>query len=245
MKKCLYICAAIFSFLFIALSSAFPAAAAQQIDLSIKGSIDVQIRDSEDGKLYVEQASMYIHKIAALQMVDGSLRYVALAEYEDLNIDFDALDSASQPAVIEAVLQRIAQRGIEPLQSLSGNTGRFFFENLELGVFLLGYESEGGKLQVDPFLVAIPAQSEEGGQWYYDVKVYPKNEIKKPPKPTPTKTSTPVPTGPPQPTPSTPEKLPQTGMLRWPILLMASLGIILFAAGWVDIFIRPKEKPKA
>lgn len=119
--------------------------------------------------------------------------------------------------------------------------------------------SGGWEYRCAPALLALPALNADGESWDYDAAALPKLErsaLPDPPAPVPepTPAPTPSPQPPPEPTetpvpspePSesptpTPaptgkpsgadETLPQTGQLRWPVPVLAVLGLALAAAG--------------
>ena len=119
--------------------------------------------------------------------------------------------------------------------------------------------SGGWEYRCAPALLALPALGSDGASWDYDAAALPKIErsaLPDPPAPVPepTPAPTPSPQPPPEPTeapvpspePSvtptpTPartgkpsgadETLPQTGQLRWPVPVLAVLGLALAAAG--------------
>lgn len=158
------------------------------------------------------------------------------------------------------------QQALTPTSELNGESGVFLFPDLEPGIYLIQYTSQSGDITVSPFLVFIPTQAPEGAQWHYDLTVFPKYVEVAPPQPTPTPNPdpNPDPNPKPNPKPETPqipmiplsppyaeadppifnaegpgspaEKLPQTGLLRWPILLLGALGIALLCVGWVKLF---------
>lgn len=100
------------------------------------------------------------------------------------------------------------------------------------------------KYRTDPSLVSIPTNL--NAQLLYDMSVNPKAEripdpvyppeeseepstpeVKKPPKKTETIVTPEI-----TPEQKTPEKLPQTGQLRWPILALSTVGVGLLFLGW-------------
>ena len=66
------------------------------------------------------------------------------------------------------------------------------------------------------------------GEWTYQVEAEPKVE----PIPTPT----PKPTKPPE-----DPNLPQTGLVRWPILALGVGGVVLFGLGWALCFVKRRK----
>lgn len=89
-------------------------------------------------------------------------------------------------------------------------------EELTPGLYLVtgkGYYGDGVYVSPAAFLVSLP-RLDEAGVWQYDVTVVAKYESD--------------PTG---------ERLPQTGLVRWPVPVLLGSGLILLAAGF---FLRRK-----
>ena len=115
----------------------------------------------------------------------------------------------------------------------TNTTGAVKFEDLEPGLYLILQETPSdGFTAVSPFLVSVPYLDADG-TYKYDVDASVKAELYKEPETIPT---TPT-TKPTQPV----EKLPQTGQTTWPIPLLASGGMMLFALGWWLTFGRRKD----
>lgn len=139
--------------------------------------------------------------------------------------------------------------------------GEARFSDLASGLYLVTADTAvagGWEYRCAPFLLALPGLNAAGDGWVYDAAALPKlsrralpnppapgpqpdpdpePEPTKTPEPTPEPTETPAPSDVPQPTPEPEkpspdgEKLPQTGQLRWPVPVLALLGIALTAAG--------------
>lgn len=136
--------------------------------------------------------------------------------------------------------------------ALTGEDGAARFEDLPVGVYLVVQSARSSKYyNFTPVLVYLPMTNEDGTGWDYDMEVDPKLE-RRPSKPVPeepTEIIDPeVPTvEPPEPPvepepeppveiedPDTPKaELPQTGMLQWPVPLLAMAGLALFTLGWM------------
>ena len=127
---------------------------------------------------------------------------------------------------------------------MSGKNERKAKGGLQTGLYLL-VPGQMQKYRTDPSLVSIPTNL--NAQLLYDMTVnpmaeripdpvYPPEEseepstpeVKKPPKKTETIVTPGI-----TPEQKTPEKLPQTGQLTWPIPVMAASGIALFLLGWI------------
>ena len=115
------------------------------------------------------------------------------------------------------------------------------------------------RYQSAPCLISLPSWDGSTGVWELNVTAFPKFERSGTsggdPTPTPTEPDTPPPTEPDTPTPPDPEdqpvdpvkppdtpptpptppvgpeKLPQTGQLKWPVPVLAALGMLLLLAG--------------
>ncbi|MFR6589795.1 MAG: hypothetical protein ACLURV_06190 [Gallintestinimicrobium sp.] len=132
---------------------------------------------------------------------------------------------------------------------ISGDTkrtdanGKISWTGLQTGLYLL-VPGQMQKYRTDPSLVSIPTNL--NAQLLYDMSVNPKAEripdpvyppeeseepstpeVKKPPKKTETIVTPGI-----TPEQKTPEKLPQTGQLRWPILALSTVGAGLLFLGW-------------
>ena len=99
--------------------------------------------------------------------------------------------------------------------------GKAIFSDLETGLYLIFQDTAStGYYPLSTFLVSVPYW--DGTKYQYDVDATVKTALGEM-EPTPTET-----TG----SDSTPDKLPQTGQLTWPIPVMAAAGMALFAFGW-------------
>lgn len=151
----------------------------------------------------VPGGSITLYRIATLSY-DG--RYLPEPQLEGCGVD---LNSALTPASAEKLADYAAQRGLRGQTLSLGPEGKAVFPGLDTGLYLLVQKEAGrGYLPVEPFFVGIPQRI--GGELVYDVEAGPKCA--------------------PQPVPGAPD-IPQTGQLRWPVPVMAALGLAFFAAG--------------
>ena len=98
--------------------------------------------------------------------------------------------------------------------------GTVSFDGLEIGLYLVMQDAQGtgdNKLTIAPFLITVPQRNPDGSL-SYDViaKAKPIGVAKE--KVTP---------------PPTPRRLPQTGQMWWPVVLLAGLGVIAFCFGMI------------
>lgn len=128
------------------------------------------------------------------------------------------------------------QQSISPEKQLTtAADGKAALEGLPTGLYLLcaaPYQKGGCTYTTTPVLLELPAQ-QAGGGWQYAATVEPKLERSGTPEP-------PVIIIPDNPAPTPGDKLPQTGLLQWPITLLAAIGVLLVAVG---CRLRRRRKP--
>lgn len=119
-------------------------------------------------------------------------------------------------------------------QKNTDKNGTATFSQLRAGLYLVvgsDAKSNGKTYCSAPFLVAVPELTDNQTAWQYDVTANPKSE--------PEHTKQPEHTTPPEDKPKddTPTKkpkknLPDTGILQWPIPVLAGSGLALMLIGW-------------
>ena len=113
-------------------------------------------------------------------------------------------------------------------QKNTDKNGTVTFSQLRAGLYLVvgsDAKSNGKTYCSAPFLVSVPELTENQTAWQYDVTANPKSEPEHttPPEDKP-KDDTP---------PKKPKKnLPDTGILQWPIPVLAGSGLALMLIGW-------------
>lgn len=155
---------------------------------------------------------------------------VGYIDEEDGNYFFRRLDGEQ---VVDIASQDVAQEMVEFLKDYQkiysikteekaiGKDGKVKFNDLETGLYLIMQENPPeGYYAISSFLVGIP--NNEDGHYVYDIAIHSKTEPEREPEPT-------------KPTPSKPTdlKLPQTGQLIWPILVLTAAGLLLVVVGFV------------
>ena len=184
----------------------------------------------------VENNNWMFSLVDALVPTDG-------APAEDLN----GLKAAEVEAITEALAKRIRKLPAEEKDALtiaakeSDENGKIVFDELGAGVYLAVRTKLSG-YEFAPALVYLPYGDETG--WDDEIAVNPKVSVnqgsdpKDPPENPPEIPDEPPPSGGKDyPDEEIPEEevplatLPQTGLLQWPIPVMAAAGLLLFGTG--------------
>lgn len=210
------------------------AVSGSEIDMDETGSISITIKYENNP---VAGGSLTLYNVASISLDDGNLSYVLTSDFSEFETDFSDISSDTFAKDL---------KNYADANKLEGKTeevdedGKVSFEGLNLGLYLMVQkDAADGYYEMNPFVVSVPDESM--GKVVYNVDASPKTEIiRKPVEPPETETTTVVPTttaynvnapaG--APTPTVPTVIPQTGLLIWPVLLLAMVGLLLMAIGW-------------
>lgn len=144
--------------------------------------------------------------------------YTTPEGYPDLPESETAEAWRQYAAALEAY---VTAEGVEPAATVfTDGEGVARAEGLSPGLYLVtGERYQGDEAYISPaaFVVSLP-RLEEGDTWQYDVTVMAKHESV-----------------------SVGERLPQTGLVRWPVPVLAGSGLVLLAVG---LYRRRKEAGK-
>lgn len=187
---------------------------------------------------------------------DAASGFALCGEFAGSSVDLSDLSTAGKLAQAALDLERWAgEKEIAPLaQQNTDSSGSVSFTSLAQGLYLVGgvtHQQGGHRYQSAPCLISLPSWDGSTGVWELNVTAFPKFERSGTsggdPTPPPTEPDTPIPPDPGDqpvdpvkppdtpPTPPTPpvgpEKLPQTGQLKWPVPVLAALGMLLLLAG--------------
>ena len=184
---------------------------------------------------------------------DAASDFALCGEFADSSVDLSDLSTAGKLAQAALDLERWAgEKEIAPLtQQNTDSSGSVSFTSLAQGLYLVGgvtHQQGSHRYQSAPCLISLPSWDGSTGVWELNVTAFPKFERRGTsggdPTPTPTEPGTPTPPDPedqpvdpvePPDTPPTPpvgpEKLPQTGQLKWPVPVLAALGMLLLLVG--------------
>lgn len=198
-----------------------------------KGSINVTIRDTET-KDIVKGGSLKLCQIASVSVNDWNFSYEYTEAFSGCGQSLADIESED---LADSFAQYAAENKISGEVKAADSNGNTVFSNLPLGLYLVmqdepadGYES------IRPFLISVPMK--DGDSLIYDVDASPKGVTAD------KKTETPGGNTPGnEPGGNTPgkrpggktvtgSKLPQTGQLWWPVLILAVFGVTFFRIGW-------------
>lgn len=192
-------------------------------DLSRTGSITVNM--TYGGKA-VSGGVLTAYRVGDIAEDDGNYSFAKTSAMAGFSGSYDDLNSEG---LAKDVAAYVTKNKLKADATAKNTNGSVTFSDLKLGLYLIvqtkacdGYEA------VASFLVSVPAN--EDGVYVYNIDATPKMGTLTQAKPTPTPTPT-KPTG----------KLPQTGQLNWPVPIMAALGLLLLALGWI-LYHSPSEK---
>lgn len=159
------------------------------IDTAKKGSITIhkyeyngnggtegtgEISDADkvpSGTKPLADAGFTIYKIAD---VNDLTRYYSTNPSELPNVnDYVTQDKTTKKWSINAAYKDTNVGG----EKKTDGKGEVIFDNLELGFYVVVETTSPDKVTVpvEPFIVSIPMTTKDGGNWLYDVNVYPKN----------------------------------------------------------------------
>ncbi len=130
------------------------------------GSITIQLADTEDGTPK-ENVKFAIEKVA--DVINGE--FVVVEEYEDLEIDFNAIETAEELSLVSEKLSEVVEDGIVVT---TNEEGQVSLNNLELGVYLVYAQDSKKYGDIVPCMVSIPAWNETEGNMSYDITITPK-----------------------------------------------------------------------
>lgn len=200
-------------------------AMAASFDLNRTGSITVVIHTAADVR--VENAKIELYRVGEPVIVDSNLTFELTDAFAESGVSLNDLSAAGLADALAAV-------EAEPVETkVTSANGVVTFSNLTPGLYLVkqnGFSKKMYFTQTAPFIVSLPMTNAEGTGWVYEIEASPK--VGELPKPTATPTATGSPTD---------EKLPQTGMLRWPIPVLGVGGLLMFSLGWALCFMKKKN----
>lgn len=203
------------------LSLGVTAYAHDYVQMDKKGTITITMHM---GDKTVSGGTLTMYRVGEVQEDDGNYTFQPTGDFASCGESFEDVSSSTLPKK----LQKYAKdQKITGTTKFIGADGKVSFTNLEVGLYLfVQNKAASGYNKADAFLVSLPYMGADG-KYNYDVDASPKVEVT---KPTPTKPRDP--------------KLPQTGQLNWPVPVLATAGLALFAAGWALYYGKRKDPEK-
>lgn len=202
-------------------SSAF--AASHIVDYTKVGTLTITPRDTKTQEPVLE-TTFALYFIGHLGKIGHSIYFEKTSDFSGYT---DNINNTNTISLAESLATYTDAAEIDAYMTASADeTGTVTFSDLPLGLYLVvQIPSSSSNHSTAPFLITIPIADPGTGYWLYEIDASPKTSA----------ASTPSPTEPPTPTnmPPADKKLPQTGMLMWPIPVLTGIGLLLFLAGWI------------
>lgn len=200
----------------------------ENLDLTKKGNISVNMKD---GDAVVAGGSLIIYDIAGIGENNGTCEFVYREPMKACEESLEDIQSEELAAKLMTYVENNDITG--HTQTIDAN-GSVVFSDLEAGLYLIVQkEAANGYYAINPFLVSLPVKSD--GQWSYEVDASPKIELKRKTSDEPKKTTNSSGKT------SSRSSLPKTGLVNWPIPVMAISGLLLFTIGWWMCFTARKK----
>lgn len=161
------------------------------------------------------------------------ITYQYLETFRNSNITLNVDEASENEKSAKELCAYAKQQNISGKRYVADGDGIVKITGLKPGLYLVGavcQEHETGKAEyTKPFLVGIPEY--ENNELIFDVII--KTKVSKEPLPL-------IPLEEPVNKGKKPGKgkLPQTGMLQWPIPVLALAGMLFLEAGWYDGYVR-------
>jgi len=256
MKK--YLSALFILFMMLLSFSPLNVFASESVDSSEFGSISVTVK-SPDKKEPLKGVKFNFYRVGDVCRSGDRLSYTLSAGYKDSGVSLVVNDDNEfKKGTAEILTDFINSNGIKGICAQTNDSGTAFVGNCRTGLYLVVAQEMPADIpygQADPFLISLPMICSDGNTLEYSVKATPKipiesdNNTDVSDNNTATdNTATSIPNGTVRPTDSTsptkPSQLPNTGMLKWPIPIMAAAGPLLFAFGYLDVIGRKKRNEK-
>lgn len=195
-------------------------------------SIHVEFNIPNEEK--ASDTQIFLYQVATAQIDKmGNLHMKPIKLYEDLV--FDHYTEENAPKLLEQICARLQQPGTVPEEELTlapvsvkkpDVDGNIKFQHLEAGVYLLmkWKDMQPKNLKMLPMLVYLPHYDQSSDHWETVATVIPKFDWEEVPKPDPKPNQ--------KPPTITDTKLPQTGMVQWPVPVLVIVGLLLIAFGY-------------
>lgn len=231
-----------------------PAKDTGSISLTLKG--DAGAAKNVEITLYQVGKGTVVNNNLVFELVD-SLRDAEIEKPVELN-GLTAEENIANAAALKAAIEKLqnAQTGdvVPTWSDKTNDEGVVTFTGLPVGVYLVVQTSPSSVYySITSFLMYLPMTNEDGTAWEFAEMASPKLQRRssggggdgEPQLPPVVLPDPEVPLGPLEPVepeepgeeipdPEVPlAQLPQTGMLQWPVPVLALAGLVLFSAGWM------------
>jgi len=228
-------------------------------DFSKMGSLTIVMKNGQGESL--EGAGLSVFRVADMKTTNGQLTYSLVNEFDAAGVVIsNTMTSEENKAAAAALIKYIPPDQIASSCVLVNREGNAVMSGLSPGLYLVMQSvSVAGYYDITPFLVYLPSMDPDGITWNYNLIISPKGELEINREPTPGATPSPTPAADTgtldqsrEPTPGANSgsgskdtlsavRLPQTGMLLWPVAILAASGILIFCLGWADVHFKRRK----
>ena len=221
MKRVRKILSLVFVMLFVLMCSNF-VYALDGVEMDRLGSISITMHI---GDQRVSGGTLSIYRVGAVCVDNGRYYFKATGDFIDCGESFDNLESVN---LVDSLSSYVSEHSLSGVTKEINDDGEVVFDDLEVGLYFLEQNQvASGYERLEPFLVSIPYES-ENGEYSYDVDASPKVVLKRVNDLVVDESGD-----------NLNFMLPQTGQLNWPIPVFAIIGLFLFVFG---LILRRKTK---
>ena len=186
------------------------------------GSFNFIAIDNKNGEA-IQDLDVVIIQVATKDPKTG--KYVPTNGFEGTSYDLLDLSESN----LEDMKNYAAMNSEVTYRELTNTEGKFNIESVEEGSYLFVQASSKDIYTMQTMLITIP-EADEKGEENYNITVKPKiiknvdDEEKE------------------EEEEKLDDKVPQTGVLNWPVQVLAVSGVVLFSIGWIVFYTKSKKK---
>ena len=199
------------------------AVTASDIDTDMKGSINVKFNSKGDRKVSGELTLIKVADIKENGADD--IEYVYTSEFDECRLE---IGSNIDETFVSNLKTYIVDNEIMGYTKRIDSDGKISFDDLEIGMYFVMQTDTDDYYKISPFVVTVPEEID--GKIYYNVDATPKTEVSEieittVPEETPEATTEKIPET------TIEDKIPQTGLLIWPVVLLVLIGALMIGSG--------------
>ena len=161
-------------FIYILLTIPIITVKADNIDTSIKGSINIHY-EYENNK--INNINIKIYNIAD---INNNLEYIFKDDYKDVEKNIKKMSSSELGVYAKELEDYINNNNLTyDSTNITNEEGIALFNNLNVGIYLLTYEEKiinNKKYNVNPTIINIPSINEKNNTYNYNLDIYSKVE---------------------------------------------------------------------
>lgn len=140
-------------------------------DSNVKGSITVDLKQLG---FPTEGAKFQIHQVGTVKE-EVHLRFETIGVFSGLGVDLNSLETVQETKDAIAIFMNelASQVPLADVEVMAGDE-EVVFSDLEHGAYLITHSQQGGRGEVNPFMVYLPEMSETHDSWNHDMRAMPK-----------------------------------------------------------------------